>query len=143
METDNNSLKLLRLDRVARDKGKSSNRIHVDVSIETIFENLEIAKFSSKDITNLKTEGNEPLNILLFRINLVPRDGDLGVTGVIPEPLSGEFKIEKGKDVQFEFDNDENSILIIEAKISGTRPDGTKRKVITYDDCDEIDEAVK
>ncbi|MEM6684543.1 MAG: hypothetical protein AAF617_02010, partial [Bacteroidota bacterium] len=52
-----------------------------------------------------------------------------------------EFVIENGaKGVSYQFDRDENSLLLIEVSFDGTRPDGTKRKVITYEDTDEIDD---
>jgi hypothetical protein len=142
MKTDDNSLKSLKLIKVEREKNKkSTDKIHIEVEVKTIFENLTVAKFSPKDITNLKTDGKEPLNILRFCINLIPR-GDNLIVAKIPEPLIGEFEIIKSKDVQFVFDDDANSILVVEAKIIGTRPDGAKRKVITYEDSDEIDEAI-
>lgn len=143
MKTDDNSLKSLKLIKVAREKNKkTTDKIHIEVEVKTIFENLRVAEFSPKDITNLKTDEKNPLNILRLRINLIPRGDDL-IVAKIPEPLIGKFEIIKSKDVQFEFDNDANSILVVEAKIIGTRPDGTKRKVITYEDSDEIDEAVE
>lgn len=142
MKTDDKYLKSLKLIRVGRQKGKiSTKKIWVDVEIITILDNLEIAKFSPEDITNLKTDEKKPLNILRLRINLISK-GNNSIITKIPEPLIGRFEITKGTDVQFEFDDDTNSILVVEAKIKGIRPDGTKRKVVTYEDTDEIDETI-
>ena len=145
MKTDDNPIKSLKLVKVAKEKdAKSTNKIHVEVAIETILENFMIAKFSSEDIKNLTSKGEEPLNIVRLFVNLIPK-GEPVVAEKPVDTLEGKLIIDKVKNenTKFDFDEDENSILVVEVKINGVKPDGTKRKVITYDDCDEIDEGLE
>ncbi|WP_298511816.1 hypothetical protein [uncultured Kordia sp.] len=140
MKTDDNPVKSLKLVKVAKEKDKkSTNKIHVEVAIETIFENLKIAEFSAEDIENLKTDGKEPLNIVRLFVNLIPK-GELVIAEKPGDPLKDKLKIDKAEGAKFEFNDDDNSILVVETRILGIRPEGTKRKVITYEDSDVIDQ---
>ncbi|AXG71514.1 hypothetical protein KORDIASMS9_03771 [Kordia sp. SMS9] len=119
----------------------SADKIHVFATIKTNF-TATVVKFSQKHLYTLRMVDNagDAFNLLKYDIYLIPSlDEDASEQMVQHENL---FKLEKEDGVQFEFDEEENSLFMMEVKIQGTRPEGTKRRVITYEDCDEIDEAM-
>ncbi|EDP95955.1 hypothetical protein U8527_13710 [Kordia algicida OT-1] len=141
MKTEKNPIKSVQM-VVAREDKETTNQLHVELTVETTFD-IDFKEVSSEDINNLEAFNKDKtavLNVLKLSIYLIPK------TKVSSETIfknKHKFEIIKDpkKGIDFKFDNDENSVFVVEVKVKDARPDGTKRKVITYEDSDLIDQS--
>lgn len=141
MKTEKNPIKSVQM-VVARENKETTNQIHVELSVETTLD-VAFKEFSAEDINNLEAFNKDKtvtLNVLKLSIYLIPK------TPVSSETIfktQKKFEITKDpeKGIDFKFDNYENTVFVVEIKVNDSRPDGTKRKVITYEDSDLIDQS--
>lgn len=124
--------------KIARDNQDTTENLHIYVTLWTYFLNMSIKDAEKDDLENLKDKNDKDLGILQFNIRI-----QLNNLEKSPEPIAVNklFKLQKGKDFQFTFDK-KNSNVFVTQLLLDTKPDGTKRTVITYEDTDVIDENI-
>lgn len=133
--------------RVAREKKQETSKLHIWVTLLIKFSNVEIIPFNrEKDLKNFETidEEGKSIGVLNFNVHVEPIDNDSKLSET-PITISKfyEFTNEIGGNADFKFDEGKNFIFltnIITDKLITSRPEGTKRTVITYEDTDVIDD---
>jgi predicted DNA-binding ArsR family transcriptional regulator len=146
MKSQKDVLKSLKI-HVKRTNNKVlANEIRVKLTIEKPTGDYIFKDFSEDHIRNFEliettqTESKERLGILKFDAHLIFKEKEVTENDKKPEK---EYIIKNGIHADFKFDHAENSLLVVEVFADGIRPLGTKRKVITYEDSDLIDDTLK
>ena len=148
MEPQDNVLESLKI-QVKRSNNKvSANEIRIKLTIDEKYaKDYKFKDFSKEDLCNFtliksaETESKEKLGILKFDAYLIFKKQSAAANG--EDKPEKEYKIKKENPEDFQFDNSENSLLLVQVFADGIRPTGTKRKVVTYEDTDIIDETIK
>lgn len=123
--------------RVFRDTEKQTKRLQIYLTIWSRFQDIKIDDFLEKDLQNKTANKGEidELGILELNINVsgIPKPTSK------PVAISKCIELENGKNANFIFDEDKNFIFLANV-ILPIKPEGTKRRVITYEDADIIDD---
>jgi len=140
MEVNKSPIKDL-IVKLDRDNAETTNRLHIYVTIWTYFSEVEIKQFSKEDLFNLAfaETDTDRLGILKFNIHLVPSSNATILNK--PTVVSKSFYLTNGENANFKFNEKINNIFLAEV-IQLTKPTGTKRTVITYEDTDVIDDTL-
>ncbi len=139
METNQPISSILDFDvRIARNVGREASKIYVYLTIWTLFPDVKIKSFETKDLLNHKANVQSP-GILNLNTFVVAKKNSILLEK--PTVAFKFFELNKENDIDFEFNLNSDFIFLINIH-DLVRPEGTKRKVITYEDSDIIDETV-
>jgi len=138
MESNRQLIESLQI-QVKRDDAKSTERLHVTVILSVFIANPIIKSFSKEDIYNLKVEDHHDELLNLLKLNVFVQVKNDIIILQKPVTKTATFKINR-EEVDFNFNDQDAFLLVVEAKLFDIRPEGTKRKVITYEDTDVIDD---
>lgn len=141
MKTDDNLIESF-IVKVARDKNAdTTENLHVTATIKTFFENVKIEPFSKTNLYNFTIVDNAGDKSQLLKLDIYVILPTKIVKSTELFEHKNIYKFNKNEAADFEFDAGKNSVFLIEAKIKAknSKPEGTKRKVITYEDSDIIE----
>ncbi|MEM6721425.1 MAG: hypothetical protein AAF611_19015 [Bacteroidota bacterium] len=143
MNIDRNVIKSFTATVAKEAKVTSTSKIHIKIEVETTLKDAKIKDFQNEDIYNLTIldKVDDSFKLLKLNIYVVPNSREIEFLEK-PQTIKNFFVIDKKNKAEFEFDIEENSIFLMEVKVDIFKPEGTKRRVITYEDSDDIDEGI-
>ena len=129
---------------VCRDNDTKTERLQVFVVVWTKFTNMTIREVAANDLkhTIIHKGYEDELGILQLNLYVVPIENAEIMIAKQPIVLSKFIEFDRTTHKNLKFDNDTNATFFISV-FPPNRPDGTKRRVITYEDSDVIDDTVQ
>ena len=127
--------------RVCRDDGKETKRLQLFITVWIAQSNLEIQDVTIEDLlhTTINKETENEVGILQLDVHVATIPEKESKPLKKPVGISKLIEITDDSKTTLKYDEDLNSMFLVSI-FPPSRPTGTKRRVIVYEDADIIDD---